>query len=82
MQRVVNKNEFQVGKPHEELDQIARLMPFITHKGDRVSNCLFEQSKPWLMTATSYVDHNQVVGSGQVLARKQSLLDLWRILDK
>lgn len=44
LQRVVNKNEFQVGKPHDELDQIARLMPFITHKGDRVSsNCLLKQ---------------------------------------
>lgn len=42
LQSVVNKNKFQVGKPHEELDQIARLMPFITHKGDRVSNCLLE----------------------------------------
>lgn len=27
----------KVGKQHEELDQIARLMPFISHKGDRVS---------------------------------------------
>uniref|UniRef100_A0A182XHA9 Alpha-carbonic anhydrase domain-containing protein n=1 Tax=Anopheles quadriannulatus TaxID=34691 RepID=A0A182XHA9_ANOQN len=27
----------KVGKPHPELDIIARLLPFITHKGDRVS---------------------------------------------
>uniref|UniRef100_A0A182U759 Carbonic anhydrase n=1 Tax=Anopheles melas TaxID=34690 RepID=A0A182U759_9DIPT len=27
----------KVGKPHPELDIIARLLPFITHKGDRVT---------------------------------------------
>lgn len=32
----------KVGKEHEELDQIARLMPFITHKGDRVSFKMLE----------------------------------------
>lgn len=27
----------KVGKQHDELDQVARLMPFIAHKGDRVT---------------------------------------------
>lgn len=27
----------KVGAPHDELDKVARLMPFIQHKGDRVT---------------------------------------------
>ena len=38
----------QVGKQHDELDQIARLMPFITHKGDRVSISYLCAINTWL----------------------------------